>query len=460
MPKKTFIIILLCIAAGFAQDEVIPQGTFSPFFFAELLDVEIYSPNIAYVVGVGGFVFMDISNLTNPSFIGRYDPGNIYIRFYNGKASGNLAIGAARFDGLYFIDISNLSQPTLYNHYSATNFSYESVDFQANYAYAAAHQEGVEVLDIASPANPVRLQIIPGLQNAWDVFVDTTHLYVADGAGGLKIYSLLDPGNPQLTSSTPTTGHAKEVVVQNNIAYVVLGASGVDIIDVSDPNNPVRVSNFSNLFGIVNHISIENGYLFAATWELILVVDVSVPSNPTLVATEDTPTRAMGVEAIENKVLVADWNRFKTYTFSNNNEPDIHVKPTVYDFGYQGPQNAITKQFQIYNLGETDLQVENIGINHPQFSVSPTNLVVPPNSMQNVDVSFIPTNPNYIFERLIFHTNDTDELTKEVEIFAGESGLAPGDTAPNFNLRDLGGVYHDLSSYRGKIVILAFFASW
>lgn len=41
-----------------------------------------------------------------------------------------------------------------------------------------------------------------------------------------------------------------------------------------------------------------------------------------------------------------------------------------------------------------------------------------------------------------------------------EVGLHPGDLAPEFTLQDLSGSEHSLSAYRGKVVLLNFWASW
>jgi cytochrome c-type biogenesis protein len=39
-------------------------------------------------------------------------------------------------------------------------------------------------------------------------------------------------------------------------------------------------------------------------------------------------------------------------------------------------------------------------------------------------------------------------------------GPAPGTPAPDFTLVDVGGIEHSLSDFRGKVVMLNFWASW
>jgi peroxiredoxin len=43
---------------------------------------------------------------------------------------------------------------------------------------------------------------------------------------------------------------------------------------------------------------------------------------------------------------------------------------------------------------------------------------------------------------------------------AGESGTNPGDLAPDFSVRDLDGKPAKLSDYKGKVILLNFWASW
>jgi len=66
---RLLLLILLISSALPAIDEIDEQGQYIPVYFAELLDAEIYNPNTAYLLGVGGFIFIDISNTSNPRFM-------------------------------------------------------------------------------------------------------------------------------------------------------------------------------------------------------------------------------------------------------------------------------------------------------------------------------------------------------------------------------------------------------
>ncbi|GAB4376169.1 MAG: hypothetical protein Kow0042_22230 [Calditrichia bacterium] len=460
MLRSLILLPFLTITLLIAQDEFTPRGTFTPSFFAELLDVEVYSSNVIYVVGVGGFVFIDVSDVGNPIYLGRYNPGSIYKRFYNGHAEGSRAIGAARLDGLYILDISNLTSPSLWKQYQYNDFSYESVDFQNGYAYAAVHEAGIEVIQIQNPADPQHVHTIPARDNVWDVFITNNFLYVADGGAGLQIYSLSQPQAPQLLGQLPLTGSAREVIVEDQRAFVALGAGGFDVVDVSDPSNPQWLANFNAGFGITNHLAYANHTIFSATWELVHAIDVSDPQNPILLASEDTPTRSMGIAAFNENVYVADWATVETFTFQDQVQADIHIKPTRYDFGFQGLMLPHQKIFDVYNLGEATLNVTNVLTPSNEFTVTPNSFQVPPGGKESVLVSLVPTTQTVYNHNLTFKSDDYDESNKNVRVFAGQPTLSPGDPAPPFTLIDLEGNTHSLSQYAGKIVLLAFFASW
>jgi len=226
--KRFLLLGSLVFNMALAQDEFTPLGTFYPDFFAELLDAEIYSPTKVYTIRVGGYVFVDVSNINKPEIIGQFNPGSIYNRFDNGYAAGQMALGAARNDGLYIIDISEMKQPILSKIHKTLGYSYESVALKNNIAYAAVHENGIELVDITSPTKPQLVGTLKSFENVWDVYVDGDYLYVADGKAGIQIYSITDPLNPVYRSSIQTTGQAKEIIIREPTAYISLGAAGFD----------------------------------------------------------------------------------------------------------------------------------------------------------------------------------------------------------------------------------------
>jgi hypothetical protein len=241
---------------------------------------------------------------------------------------------------------------------------------------------------------------------------------------------------------------------------VALGAAGFDIIDVSDPIKPAFISNFNNNFGIANHLSYSDNYVYSATWEQVNAVDVSDPYNPVLMATEDTPTRAMGIASYGNRIFVADWFSMRIYDFVPFSAPDIHIKPRSFDFGVKQTGQSEIRFAEIYNLGETDLSVSEILVSNNNIEINPNSLIVAPNKMDSIQLTFTPVDTIESYGVLKFFSNDPDEELWQLPIHTGDRGLTPGDSAPKMILEDLYGRQHNIIDYKDKIILLSFFASW
>ncbi|WP_200821219.1 LVIVD repeat-containing protein [Oceanicoccus sp. KOV_DT_Chl] len=103
-------------------------------------------------------------------------------------------------DGLKVIDVTNVNAPKLLpNNTIAINNAYK-MHLARTYAYVAAGDEGVVIVDITQPAAMQEYQRFNAggaLEDSRDVIVATTNAslmgYVADGKGGLKVLQLTSP---------------------------------------------------------------------------------------------------------------------------------------------------------------------------------------------------------------------------------------------------------------------------
>jgi hypothetical protein len=69
----------------------------------------------------------------------------------------------------------------------------------------------------------------------------------------------------------------------------------------------------------------------------------------------------------------------------------ISINPTELNFGQVTVDSSETKTFTITNYGDEDLVISNITSNEPVFTVNITSAIVPPDSSQDVEVTFTPT---------------------------------------------------------------------
>ena len=445
------------------QDDLLEDvSQYSPPWFAELQDVEI-DGDLAYVFGVGGLAIFDISNPAVPIELGRYEPqGHPYNRYYRGAVNGGLACGGAREDLLAIIDVSNPSFPQFLALHGIPGQSFEGAAMQGDYIYACRHDQGLEVVDISNPLAPVTAAELAGLTNSWDVVLSGQYAFVADGAGGLAVVNISNPVLPVLVTSVATSGSAVDVEVSGSTAVVCTGSAGIDIFDISDPTAPVLVGS-ANTSGLAITAAIAGNLVYVADWDDVEIFDISTPSSPIPVGGEDTPVRAMGLDARSDLVVVADWSRLRIYNTGPTTRGDIHVTTESINFGIVPVGATVDTTFTIGNTGNGPINVSVVEDFGDNFTIlDPGPFTIPAGGTRDVAVRFFQAEPGFDGTFIKITSDDTDEGSLSFPVQADDNPLllAVGRIAPDFTHLDRGGVSHSLSDYRGRIVVMAFFANW
>jgi len=105
-------------------------------------------------------------------------------------------------EGLQLIDVTHLDRPVLIPSATVPLANARRVYLARTYAYVAAKQDGLVIVDIRKPLQPSIYQKVTfdgKLDDAEDVIVGTTNAslfaYVADGRNGLKILQLTSPAS-------------------------------------------------------------------------------------------------------------------------------------------------------------------------------------------------------------------------------------------------------------------------
>jgi hypothetical protein len=145
--------------------------------------------------------------------------------------------------GMTVVDVSDPSAPRAVATRSLTG-AYR-VTVADGYAYVAALNNGVHILDIASPMAPQEVGIIPGA--ARDVFVAERIAYVIGGLVGLSLFDLTDPSAPRPLGQLPLFLDITSIFVRDGLAYMAIGQEGVTVVDVSNPAAPRQVATLDAL---------------------------------------------------------------------------------------------------------------------------------------------------------------------------------------------------------------------
>jgi len=250
-----------------------------------------------------------------------------------------------------------------------------------NYLYLTARTEGLYVLDVSDPANPVLITRIDTPDMATFITKNGSYLYVSDRKS-LIIFDISIPGSPVEVGGYPAPNEFEHVLVEDGIAYIAAYYSGLMLLDVSNPSAPTKITSVSAGFALWA-IEKRGNYIFTGgETSGLIVFDVENPLNPIELVTLALPDQSeplttldqppFDMEAHGDYLFVADGDfGVQVVDISNPLAPFIATEfdtpGNVQDF-YRDGQNLVVGDyvngFHVLNIGpEFDLDADGIGNN-------------------------------------------------------------------------------------------------
>jgi hypothetical protein len=198
---------------------------------------------VEYVVVTGfGLAAYDVSNPGSPALLDTLRLGSNYTNNGWGIA---LVDTFAIVTGRESLFVANIARPGDLQRVGQCRVpgKIKRVACTGRYAYVAAGDTGLAVVDLADPANPTPSGSV-STGWVWSLAQRDTLLYLANDANGLRIMSTADPLHPATVGICNTPGMACEVAVDSSFAYVADDTCGLRVINVRDPANPVEVGHY------------------------------------------------------------------------------------------------------------------------------------------------------------------------------------------------------------------------
>jgi len=99
---------------------------------------------------------------------------------------------------------------------------------KGSYAYVAALTNGLKILDISDPQNPIVETTVELEGNANGIFVENSTAYIAEldkvesSGGYLEIVDISDTSSPSIIGTLTLTGRPFDLTVKDNIALYFL----------------------------------------------------------------------------------------------------------------------------------------------------------------------------------------------------------------------------------------------
>lgn len=461
MRKFLFLFPFFFTLPAFAWN-VTQLGFYDPDNLAHYLDITFEGGSTAYVSGSGGFSIMNISNLSAPTRTGHLQRPNTE-PLPNCAVLGNRALVCAVESGLHVVNISNPAAPSLVTTFAIGQFNFEDAKFfDAQTALICIGEQGVGLLSLVTPSSPSWITTATqGLTyaKACALSSDLSTVYIADDIG-LVVYSR--SGNTlSYLASLPLTGDAVDIQLSGNRAYVARGVYGVSIVDVTTPSSPGLLGEFAPNV-LASKISVAGNLVAIANWEDFEVFDATDPNAVALAGSKWTPQRAMCVAMRSDTMLVGDWGIFRTYHYGTVTGPDLDIVPRYVQFSVTQVGSSRTEILQFINTGQQPVDFGTIQILNPNYTLDYNGADLAPDDTVASTLTYTPTDSTSGTSQIRVNSNDPDETLITISLTGNPppGGVSIGNPAPDFTLPVHGGGTWQLADYRGRIVVMCFFASW
>lgn len=186
-----------------------------------------------------GLNIIDVLDPANPVFKGVVDNIGNAVEI---EVVGSLVYIAIGSGGLSIVDVSNVTQPTIIGRYQDSHS--KSVEIIGNVAYVTDYSQGLVMLDISNPANPVLISsYLPENTRAGVVRVVDGLAYLSDDYGEMVLINISDPLNPELLQRVSVPGYISNIEVVGGYIYVASREGGINIFHQSNGNEaPIEIS--------------------------------------------------------------------------------------------------------------------------------------------------------------------------------------------------------------------------
>lgn len=223
---------------------------------------------------------------------------------------------------LEVVDISDMANPHPVSSTAPFPYFVEAIAVRGTWAFVAAGEAGMRVVDLSSPAHPSEVGAWDSPGYAKGVAVAGSYVFLADGPYGLRILDISNPAHPTPVSSAFPTQHIFGVTVAGKFAYLAAGGAGVLIVDVSNPLYPVELGSIE-IPGYASRIAVTQTKAYVADgWDGLWIIDITDPTQPKAIGHAQTPGQAFGVSISGNRAYVADaWDGLRILDISNPSQP-------------------------------------------------------------------------------------------------------------------------------------------
>lgn len=443
--------------------------------FIEILDLEARGDFVYGCTGTQGLSIWDVATDTGELMAQSVGPALLaHPQFPRCQhialdADGRRAVLTNRGDEvqptpwLFVYDVEDPTSPMPLRGWTG-EASIEGAVWSGDRIYVAAHTAGILVFEDTGGDMLEQVgSFADEASDAWLPILRDDLLYVAEGGGGLRIYDI-SADDPVPIGSVTIDGSSRDLARAGDTVYVA-ASSSVVAVDVSDPTNPSVVAE-SPTAGTSVAIGLGvDELIYSAEWDEVRAYDATTLERvwSEVVPTGDDFSRVLtlATHPERTRVYAGEWTGMHMFeSLSGATAPEVASSPTSVQYGRVEPGDFEDRVVVIRNEGDQTLEVfgfesdsATITIDEPCFSIEPGGL-------HAAELRFEPESLDVRAGAVRLLTNDPDEEEFEIRFAGNASGADVGEPMPEFMLQDLDGNDWTNADLDGKVVVLAYFATF
>jgi hypothetical protein len=323
--------------------------------------VDIYK--LGFYVYLPGFVIVDVGDSANPFVV-----GDTALPVYAQAVwvNNNFGYGfvANDYEGLTVININDPTNPVVDSQYYGADDS-RDVFVQGDYAYVSNLRKGLKILDITTPANPFEVGEYD--TTGTDPILET--VWVRDSIAYVPVYSSIppicrfktinisNPTSPQLIGQCAGLTSGNDIFVKDTLAhYIETGA--YHRVTITNPAAPETLQRYFLPYTTSWSIFVQDTFAFIANADSGLrILNVSNPAAPFEVGHFDNPPGggATGIFVKDTLAYFATWGG--GLRILNVTDPS---SPSEIGFHPAAAWDVVVQDSIAFTTSSTDMKVINI----------------------------------------------------------------------------------------------------
>jgi len=308
----------------------------NPYRIGVCADAGFYisiSGSYAYISDRWGLYIVNIQNPTNPYHVSSWGDNILSAQARDTLCYVSTATTGSPDEIKFFI--LNVSNPNSIQQLSCINYAGGYDIYLLNFfAYISGYYFSVgefQIIDISNASFPNVVSRCTTAGSNQGVWADNPfgRAFVADAEQGMQIIDISNPVDPVIDTFMLKAGSSVDIVVNQNYAYIANYDAGLKIINISNLIQPTEIGVYDTLgyqYSTTNSIMIKDSFAYIGDlrWNnKFRSVDVSNPAHSVFAGLINIAARPQDMFLKDTLLFIAEDYHFQIVSISNPRQPSL-----------------------------------------------------------------------------------------------------------------------------------------